>query len=187
VLIVGLLFIPIGFFIIDQIMEIGETSNWLPFGLYLILIFAVIIGGFGAIFGGLSREIIETKSAPNQGVRLSIRSAIIGGLILAPIGFVFGLMVATGSPNERIISVLGGGIFFWLIAALWYGGLDVIQHYLLRFMLIMRGHTPGNYARFLDYAVDRIFLQKVGGGYRFIHRFLLEHFAEMGDDSSRTG
>ena len=33
----------------------------------------------------------------------------------------------------------------------------------------------------LDYAVDRIFLQKVGGGYRFIHRLLLEHFAEMGE------
>ncbi|MDJ0904037.1 MAG: hypothetical protein QNJ55_35140 [Xenococcus sp. MO_188.B8] len=35
-----------------------------------------------------------------------------------------------------------------------------------------------NYARFLDYASDRIFLQKVGGGYIFIHRLLLEHFAQ---------
>jgi hypothetical protein len=38
---------------------------------------------------------------------------------------------------------------------------------------------PWNYARFLDYAVDRIFLQKVGGGYIFIHRLLMEHFAAM--------
>ena len=36
-----------------------------------------------------------------------------------------------------------------------------------------------DYARFLDHAADLIFLQKVGGGYRFIHRLLLEHFAEM--------
>ncbi len=65
-----------------------------------------------------------------------------------------------------------GGVF-------WFGGLDVMQHYTLRLILLIQGHTPGNYVRFLDYAVDHIFLQKVGGGYRFIHRLLLEHFAEM--------
>jgi hypothetical protein len=41
------------------------------------------------------------------------------------------------------------------------------------------GYIPWNYARFLDYATERIFLQKVGG-YIFIHRLLLEHFAQMG-------
>jgi hypothetical protein len=36
--------------------------------------------------------------------------------------------------------------------------------------------------RFLDYAAkDLNFLQKVGGGYIFIHRMLLEHFAAMDD------
>ena len=34
----------------------------------------------------------------------------------------------------------------------------------MRLILLIQGHTPRNYARFLDYAVDRIFLQKVGGG-----------------------
>jgi hypothetical protein len=38
---------------------------------------------------------------------------------------------------------------------------------------------PWNYARFLDHCCDRIFLQKVGGGYIFIHRLLMEHFAAM--------
>jgi len=34
--------------------------------------------------------------------------------------------------------------------------------------------------RFLDYAAEELnFLQKVGGGYVFIHRYLLEHFAEI--------
>ena len=32
---------------------------------------------------------------------------------------------------------------------------------------------------FLDYAARLVFLQKVGGGYIFIHRLLLEHFAAM--------
>jgi len=31
----------------------------------------------------------------------------------------------------------------------------------------------------LDYAADRIFLRKVGGGYIFIHRMLMEYFAAL--------
>ena len=39
---------------------------------------------------------------------------------------------------------------------------------------------PWNYARFLDYAAEELnFLQKVGGGYIFVHRYLLEYFAAM--------
>jgi hypothetical protein len=47
------------------------------------------------------------------------------------------------------------------------------------------GLMSWNYARFLGYCCDRIFLQKVGGGYIFIHRLLLEHFAGLGRPSSR--
>jgi hypothetical protein len=66
-------------------------------------------------------------------------------------------------------------------ACLWYGGLDVIQHYTLRVILWHRGHIPLNYIGFLNYAAERVFLQKVGGGYIFIHRLLLEHFATMAE------
>jgi len=38
---------------------------------------------------------------------------------------------------------------------------------------------PLNYARFLDYAAKRVLLRKVGGGYMFVHRLLLEHFAAL--------
>jgi hypothetical protein len=31
----------------------------------------------------------------------------------------------------------------------------------------------------LDYATDRIFLRKVGGGYIFIHRMLMEYFVAL--------
>jgi hypothetical protein len=163
--------------------------------LFVVLVFGPSFGLTGAFINGLHREIIETKSAPNQGIRLSIRNAVFGGLL-------FGLIVGLGYG-------LGDGLYFYynyglytgllsglslglhdflgvapglgLVGALWYGGFDVIQHYTLRLILLIQGHTPANYARFLDYAVDRIFLQKVGGGYRFIHRLLLEHFAELGE------
>ncbi len=38
---------------------------------------------------------------------------------------------------------------------------------------------PWRYARFLDYAAERLFLRKVGGGYIFVHRLLLEYFASL--------
>jgi len=43
----------------------------------------------------------------------------------------------------------------------------------------MNGLTPLNYANFLDYATQSILLQKLGGGYIFIHRLLLEYFASL--------
>ena len=123
-----------------------------------------------------------------------MRNVIFGGLIVGlGIGLIDALrVVLTGGLSDALFALrmLGDIVFFqrqlfgWsfgLLGALWYGGLDVIQHYTLRLILNLQGHTPANYARFLDYAVDRIFLQKVGGGYRFIHRLLLEHFAEMGN------
>lgn len=36
---------------------------------------------------------------------------------------------------------------------------------------------PWIYPHFLDYAAERILLRKVGGGYIFVHRLLLEYFA----------
>jgi hypothetical protein len=36
-----------------------------------------------------------------------------------------------------------------------------------------------NYARFLDYCTERLFLQRVGGRYRFIHKMLQDHFAHF--------
>jgi eukaryotic-like serine/threonine-protein kinase len=142
-------------------------------GLFSMLLFGLI----GAIFNGLHPKIIETKSAPNQGIHLSIRNGIVVGLVVG----LFAWLLSGPVFGGRGFEPLSIGLGYWLLVALWYGGFDVIQHYTLRLILLIQGHTPANYARFLDYSVDRIFLQKVGGGYRFIHRLLLEHFAEMGE------
>jgi hypothetical protein len=40
----------------------------------------------------------------------------------------------------------------------------------------------------LDYAAERIFLRKVGGGYIFIHRMLMEYFAALeAEPSAESG
>ena len=58
-------------------------------------------------------------------------------------------------------------------------GSAAIKHYILRLTLWLRGYTPFHFARFLDQCARLILIKKVGGGYIFTHRMLLEYFAEM--------
>ena len=55
-----------------------------------------------------------------------------------------------------------------------------IGHYTLRWLLYRNGSLPfRDLIPFLDYCVERIFLRRVGGGYIFVHRLLMEHFASL--------
>ncbi len=60
---------------------------------------------------------------------------------------------------------------------MFWGGLLRLRHYVLRLVLWLTRSAPLNYVRFLDASADRLFLHKVGGGYIFTHRLLLEYFA----------
>jgi predicted RNA-binding Zn-ribbon protein involved in translation (DUF1610 family) len=69
------------------------------------------------------------------------------------------------------------------IAALWCGGMDIIQHYTLRFLLWKARCAPGKLGMFLDHGCRTQFLQRVGGGCMFIHRALLMYFARLGEEN----
>jgi hypothetical protein len=85
--------------------------------------------------------------------------------------------------DEGLLIGLGVGLFFalgvGLGGGLHYGGYAVIQHYTLRFLFYRNGYLPLRLVPFLDYCAERIFLRKVGGGYIFVHRLLMEHFASL--------
>ncbi|MEM7590192.1 MAG: NACHT domain-containing protein [Cyanobacteria bacterium P01_A01_bin.83] len=69
----------------------------------------------------------------------------------------------------------------WMIGpyVAWISFNATIQHLCLRISLLLTRKIPFNYTNFLDYATKNIFMYKVGGGYIFIHRMLMEHFANM--------
>ena len=71
------------------------------------------------------------------------------------------------------------GVVVGVVVGLHKGGFAAIQHLLLRLLLWRAGSIPWDYPRFLDYAASRILLRKVGGGYIFVHRLLLEYFASL--------
>ncbi len=139
-----------------------------------------IFGGalIGAILLSIQRKVISTDNASNLGIRLSVKRALtMGTLALVAVA------VLTPPIEALFLGEVYDPIFLWIdfaiVVAFWYGGIEVIRHYTLRFMLWRQGHMPWNYARFLDYCVDRIFLRHIGGGYIFIHRYLLEYFASL--------
>ncbi len=66
------------------------------------------------------------------------------------------------------------------------GGTAVILHYTFRYFIHRNNHFPWNLIHFLDYAAERIFLRKVGGGYIFVHRMLQDYFASLYETENPT-
>ena len=154
------------------------------------LVFGLISGPTFGLIISLSGSTIEKKQpVPNQGIWRSLRNSLLLGLI----GLIVVQLVDSALPtlvtliyrtrinylfipsNIPIFARIVAGISFGL-----YGTGEVcIKHLILRLFLYFNNCHPWNYARFLDYATERNFLQKVGGGYIFVHRMLMEHFANM--------
>ncbi|MEZ4707868.1 MAG: hypothetical protein R3A44_11705 [Caldilineaceae bacterium] len=88
----------------------------------------------------------------------------------------------TNELQKRLMGGLVYGVVSGMIVGLMAGLYQCIKHLVLRWLLYYGGNTPFNLARFLNYCHERIFLRKVGGGYIFIHRMLMEHFASLTDD-----
>lgn len=72
------------------------------------------------------------------------------------------------------------GILGGLIAGMAAGGLFCLRHAIVRVMLWSTRSTPLRYVRFLDSAVEHIFLYRAGAGYRFMHGMLREYFTSLG-------
>jgi hypothetical protein len=71
------------------------------------------------------------------------------------------------------------GLYIGFQFAMMHGGIAWLSHYLLRLFLWYTGVVPLNSVRFLDDAVSHALLRKLGGGYIFAHRVLLDYFASM--------
>ena len=139
---------------------------------------ALIFGLVAAVIAGFDKiSKVDRSTLPNQGIWKSAANA---RTLLITIGLLTGLSI--GIVENPILGLTQGLIVCGLAGALFGGqgsGITCIKHFMLRCILWRSGCIPWNYAHFLNYATERIFLQKVGGGYIFIHRLLMEHFAQM--------
>lgn len=157
----------------------GLTFGW-TFGLAVGVALSLTIAVIGGISHGMVDINIEPISKPNEGIRRSLENAIRFGSISGIwLGIVMGYLAGLLTSPIRGLAV--GCSFFvagFTILGIIAGGYPVLQHYILRILLYLSEDVPLRYASFLDLAVYHIFLRRVGSGYIFIHRLLLEHFAE---------
>jgi Predicted NTPase (NACHT family) len=168
------------------------------YGLIVGLIVSVASTLAGILNNGWSSQMLAEDQLfqPNEGIHRSLRNSLFAGYFFGPIGglasgavvgLAFGLV--GGLPDWHILS-FGFAIVFTIIfilnLALMRGGIACIEHYILRWYLQKEGGIAWNYIHFLDYASERILLRKIGGGYMFIHRLILDYFANLSPDDSTT-
>ncbi|HEX2907554.1 MAG TPA: NACHT domain-containing protein, partial [Phototrophicaceae bacterium] len=153
----------------------------LVYGLAIGLVYGLAIGlVYGLAIGLRTVEHVEARIQPNQGIRRSARNALLIGLAYGlAYGLTFGLAVLVVGLIYGLISELAVVMVVGLVMG--GGGDAVVQHLTLRFIIMRAGYTPWNYARFLDFCAERVFLRKVGGGYIFVHRLLLDYFAGLAE------
>jgi tetratricopeptide (TPR) repeat protein/DNA polymerase III delta prime subunit len=121
----------------------------------------------------------HARVAPDQRIWQSARKGLYFCLAVGSCAFTVTWLIissiagpAMGWTCGLVAGVLSG------IATGWASDWDAcVRHLVLRVLLRRTGSLPRNYARFLDYAEECFLLHKIGGGYRFIHRLLLEYFA----------
>jgi eukaryotic-like serine/threonine-protein kinase len=133
-----------------------------------------------SLLNGFTHKVKVAKASPNQGIKLSLRSSSVVFLVtLSSAGLIVGLVELFVLGKMDLGLVLVRALFVALLVGLPQGGSAVIKHYSLRLILWLSGNTPLNFVKFLDHCAKLILLKKVGGGYIFIHRMLLDYFADI--------
>jgi serine/threonine protein kinase/GTPase SAR1 family protein len=141
------------------------SQNWV-----ISVVSGAATGAVAGVATGLDASSeIETKTKPNQGIRQSAKNCLLIACLTTP-----ALVL-----SAIVLSVpLYIAIIYGLLISLNLGGSACVVHASLRLTFWLDRRMPWNDARFLNHATQLTFLQKVGGGYLFVHRLLMEHFAK---------
>ncbi len=197
----GLLYIPIFLWLFGRDLKIKprQAVAWSPegarlgfwFGLGFGVIFKIIFGlvlkalnplvfflttplfeCMGILAWGFSEKQISERNyrTSNEGIWRSAKIGLLTALLISIFPGVFSI----GAIDGLALGLLGVAILGLR------GGLQAfLRHFVLRFWLWRAHLFPWNATRFLDDATSRILLRRIGGGYSFVHRLLLDYFADL--------
>lgn len=172
----------------DGLVTGGGIGNRLLLFVLFAIIFGILFGYGGAglgwlIFSSLHVEQRDAATTDKPGLWGSTRSMLIVILIVLLLGFPPGLLFGLAENNLYTGLLLGSNIilFLGLTVAMFYGGNDAIKRIVLHRILHREGCIPANLTQFLNATTDYVFLRRVGRGYIFMHRLLLDYFAGLGD------
>lgn len=122
----------------------------------------------------LSNTKIDVGYVPYQFIKQYAKNAL---LIDLKFSLLVGLLFYLLLVHKISLALLIGLIFLFYVMSDSFG--SIIRHFTLMFVLCHENHLPRKVVPFLDYATDQIFLHKVGGGYVFTHKRLMEYFATL--------
>ncbi|MFO8037882.1 MAG: NACHT domain-containing protein [Sodalinema sp.] len=149
-------------------------------GIVIGQVFGTVVGVIGGLVEALVGGEIDTKKEDNQGIYRSLVNSFIFGFMFVPVGFLIPLSIHYLNEPVGLWRLIREGIVLGFLFGAFAGGLNsVISHFALRVTLWLFGYSPWNYSKFLRYCTERGFLQRVGGGYHFVHGLLREHFAQQ--------
>lgn len=172
----------------------GFSSNWITVGIYALLAFLLLkVKNKGnRDKGNGDDDFIDFSKETKKGCVTILLASAFGSLL-----GIFNTFLLLFLPAVSIYYLYSSGLiksfswdtvwslFFYVslftsIALSFRCGIgSVIEYYIVRIILTSKNIIPWRLVPFLDHCVDLIFLRRVGGGYIFVHRLLMEHFAEM--------
>jgi hypothetical protein len=152
---------------------------------FILLIFVCILF-IGSLFAFLNSPQVEERPFPASGVWSSFKNAVFM-VILIGIAIILLALIILQIDNISIFLPINDN--FYLVSLFvsnilpifftWFGGLAWCQHWALRFVLWRNGNLPFRLVPWLDEMTERGLLRRVGGGYIFIHRSLLEYIGGL--------
>jgi hypothetical protein len=152
----------------------------LAVGFVIGTIFGLIIGLLVTLVNGLkpTRDILKRQKS-GSGLRDSVINASFFAIGICEI-FVLLFSLVFGLRLGLIFGVLCGWVFMIM------NNYGFTRYFIICYLLAYEGSIPpihlsftGGYDLFLDHAADIGLLRKVGGGYIFRHRMLMDYLAEQ--------
>ncbi|MEQ8971019.1 MAG: trypsin-like peptidase domain-containing protein [Coleofasciculus sp. C1-SOL-03] len=162
------------------------TKSDIKNGCLLSLIYCLFYGIIYTISKSVTYAEVDVRKHDNQGIRRSLSNSLILCLLSIPVGILMALSIKyfkIVELNTWEILIVGCGCGYFGLDS---GGFSATcKHISLRISLYLFGYSPLNYSKFLRYCTEQGLLQRVGGGYRFVHSLLREHFATYYDSSPK--
>jgi hypothetical protein len=167
------------------------------FKMMAVLTFAGLGALLGGFLGGMEGQSLSVRKKPNLGIRRALANAarvaartaaLLAFAILIVLGGKYFFDVWRGAElpalGGAVLQVLVLSLLAGLWAGLWFSGMDLIQHFTLRFLISANRRMPFRWPRFLAHSSERGLLRRAGGSYVFANRLLRDHFASLPEERS---